>query len=105
MDICLSRSPERPVLPAPARSGRSCRVLGVRPRPRGPRLPVAGRLGQLDRDRAGGVAAGGGGTGERCGGRLYLSPHTVNTRLRYVFAELGVPDRVALAAVVSRSIK
>jgi DNA-binding CsgD family transcriptional regulator len=36
---------------------------------------------------------------------LYISPHTVNTRLRHVVAELGVPDRVALAAVVSRSIK
>jgi len=27
------------------------------------------------------------------------SPHTVNTDLRDVFAELGVPNRVALAAV------
>jgi DNA-binding CsgD family transcriptional regulator len=29
----------------------------------------------------------------------------VNTHLRHVFAELDVPDRTALAAVVSRSIK
>jgi DNA-binding CsgD family transcriptional regulator len=37
--------------------------------------------------------------------RLYSSPHTVNTHLRHVFAKLGVPDRVALAAVAHYSIK
>jgi len=37
--------------------------------------------------------------------RLYISPHTVNTHLRHVFAKLGVPNRVALAAVVHHSIK
>jgi Bacterial regulatory proteins, luxR family len=36
--------------------------------------------------------------------RLYVSPHTVNTRLRHVFAKPGVPNRVALAAVhITRS--
>jgi DNA-binding CsgD family transcriptional regulator len=37
--------------------------------------------------------------------RLSISPHIVNTHLRHVFAKLGVPNRVALAAVVHHSIK
>ena len=37
--------------------------------------------------------------------RLYISPHTVNTHLRHVFAKLGVSNRVALAAVVHHSIE
>lgn len=37
--------------------------------------------------------------------RMYISPHTVNTHLRHVFAKLGVSNRVALAAEVHRSIK
>ena len=36
--------------------------------------------------------------------RLYISPDTVNIHLRHVFAELGVPNRVALAAVAHHSI-
>lgn len=37
--------------------------------------------------------------------RLYISPHTVNTHLRHVFGKVGVSNRVALAAVVHRSIE
>jgi len=37
--------------------------------------------------------------------RLYISPHTVNTHLRHVFAKPGISNRVALAAVVYHSIK
>jgi DNA-binding CsgD family transcriptional regulator len=38
-------------------------------------------------------------------GRLYISPHTVNTCLRHVFAKPGVSNRVAHAAVAHHSIK
>jgi DNA-binding CsgD family transcriptional regulator len=41
----------------------------------------------------------------RRGQALYISPHTVNTHLRQVFAKLGVPNRVALAAKVHHSIE
>ncbi len=37
--------------------------------------------------------------------RLYISPHTVNTHLRHVFAKLGAPNRVALTAVAHHSIE
>ena len=37
--------------------------------------------------------------------RLSIWPHPVSTRLRHVPARLGVPDRVALAAVVNHSIR
>jgi len=37
--------------------------------------------------------------------RRPISPRTVNTRLRHVFAKLGVPGRVVLAAVVLHSIE
>jgi DNA-binding CsgD family transcriptional regulator len=37
--------------------------------------------------------------------RMYISPHTVNTHLRHVYAKLGVANRVELAAVVHRSIE
>jgi monoamine oxidase len=43
------------------------------PGPRKPQAPASGRLGEPDRDRAGGVAAGGRGTDERCRGQACRS--------------------------------
>jgi DNA-binding CsgD family transcriptional regulator len=37
--------------------------------------------------------------------RQYISPHTVKTDLRHVFAKLGVSNRVALSAVVYDAIE
>ena len=37
--------------------------------------------------------------------RMYISPHTVNTHLRHVYAKLSVSNRVGLAAVVHHSIE
>jgi len=36
---------------------------------------------------------------------LHISTHTVNTHLRHVFAELGVSNQAALAAVVHHLIE
>jgi Bacterial regulatory proteins, luxR family len=48
---------------------------------------------------------GGRGTGNGAVARRLYIPPTVNTHLRRVFAKLGMPDRVALAAVAHHSIK
>ena len=40
-------------------------------------------------------------TNKEVAARLYLSPHTVNTHLRHVFAKLGVANRAGLASVLA----
>ena len=65
------------------------------------------RPAEPHRDRAGGIAAGSrgltnGGVARRLH-RLACTPRA--PRLRHVFAKLGVPNRVALAAVAHHSIK
>ncbi|MGE5287137.1 MAG: helix-turn-helix transcriptional regulator [Micromonosporaceae bacterium] len=82
------------------------RALGVRPGPRGPRQRPAGGWESLTAtERAVSLLVTEGLTNGAVARRLYISPHTVNTHLRHVFAKLGVTNRVALAAAVHHSIK
>jgi len=82
------------------------RALGVRPAPRGPRRRPAGGWQSLTAtERAVSLLVAEGLTNGAVARQLYISPHTVNTHLRHVFAKLGVSNRVALAAVVHHSIE
>jgi DNA-binding CsgD family transcriptional regulator/tetratricopeptide (TPR) repeat protein len=82
------------------------RALGVRPGPRGPRhRPTGGWESLTATERAVSLLVAEGLTNGAVARRLYISPHTVNTHLRHVFAKLSVPNRVALAAVVHHSIE
>jgi DNA-binding CsgD family transcriptional regulator/tetratricopeptide (TPR) repeat protein len=82
------------------------RALGVRTGPRGPRdRPAGGWESLTGTERAVSLLVAEGLTNRAVARRLYISPHTVNTHLRHVFAKLGVPNRVALAAVVHHSIE
>jgi DNA-binding CsgD family transcriptional regulator/tetratricopeptide (TPR) repeat protein len=82
------------------------RALGVRPGPRGPRHRPAGGWESLTAtERAVSLLVAEGLTNGAVARRLYISPHTVNTHLRHVFAKLSVPNRVALATVVHHSIE
>jgi DNA-binding CsgD family transcriptional regulator len=82
------------------------RVLGVRPGSRGPRRRPAGGWESLTAtEQAVSLLVAQGLTNGAVARRLYISPHTVNTHLRHVFAKLGVSNRVALAAAVHHSIK
>jgi DNA-binding CsgD family transcriptional regulator len=82
------------------------RALDVRPAPRGPRhRPADGWQSLTATEQAVSLLVAEGLTNGAVARRLYISPHTVNTHLRHVFAKLGVSNRVALAAVVHHSIK
>jgi DNA-binding CsgD family transcriptional regulator len=75
----------------------------VRPAPRGPRdRPTHGWESLTPTERAVSRAVAEGLTNGEVARRLYMSPHTVNTHLRHVFAKLDVSNRVALAAAVYR---
>jgi DNA-binding CsgD family transcriptional regulator len=82
------------------------RALGVRPGPRGPRgRPATGWESLTTTERAVSLLVAEGLTNGAVARHLYISPHTVNTHLRHVFAKLGVANRVALAAVAHHSIE
>lgn len=82
------------------------RSLGARPGPRGSRRrPASGWQSLTTTEQAVSRLVAEGLTNGAVARRLYISPHTVNTHLRHIFAKLGVPNRVALAAVVHHSIE
>jgi DNA-binding CsgD family transcriptional regulator len=82
------------------------RTLGVRPSPRGSRHRPAGGWESLTKtERAVSLLVAEGLTNGAVARRLYVSPHTVNTHLRHVFAKLGLSNRVALATEVHHSIE
>jgi DNA-binding CsgD family transcriptional regulator/tetratricopeptide (TPR) repeat protein len=89
-----------------ARVRAQLRALGIRPGPRGPRQrPARGWESLTATERTVSQLVAEGLTNGAVARRLYISPHTVNTHLRHVFAKLGVSNRVALAAVVHHSIE
>jgi DNA-binding CsgD family transcriptional regulator len=82
------------------------RTLGVRPGSRGTRQrPTSGWESLTATEQKVSLLVAEGLTNGAVARRLYMSPHTVNSHLRHVFAKLDVPNRVALAASVPRSIK
>jgi DNA-binding CsgD family transcriptional regulator len=82
------------------------RAIGVRAGARGSRQrPTHGWESLTSTERAISRLVAEGLTNGAVARRLYISPHTVNTHLRHVFAKLDVSNRVALAAVVHRSIE
>jgi DNA-binding CsgD family transcriptional regulator len=82
------------------------RAIGARPAPRGSRArPSHGWESLTGTEKAVSRLVAEGLTNGAVARRLYMSPHTVNTHLRHVFAKLDVSNRVALAAVVHRSIE
>jgi DNA-binding CsgD family transcriptional regulator len=85
------------------RTRAALRKLGVRPGQRGARTRGWESLTATERSVS--VLVAEGLTNGAVARRLYISPHTVNTHLRHVFAKLGVTNRVALAREVHRSIE
>jgi DNA-binding CsgD family transcriptional regulator len=82
------------------------RTLGVHPGPRGNRhRPTSGWESLTSTEKAVSRLVAEGLTNGAVARQLYISPHTVNTHLRHVFSKLGVPNRVALAALVPHSIE
>jgi DNA-binding CsgD family transcriptional regulator len=82
------------------------RALGLAPAPRGTRRrPTTGWESLTSTEKAVSRLVAEGLTNGAVARQLYISPHTVNTHLRHVFAKLGVPNRVALAALVHHSIE
>ncbi len=82
------------------------RTLGIHPGPRGKRhRPTSGWESLTATEKAVSRLVAEGLTNGAVARQLYISPHTVNTHLRHVFAKLDVPNRVALAALVHHSIE
>ena len=90
----------------PGHAGCELRTLGVHPGARGSRhRPAEGWESLTATEREVSLLVAEGLTNGAVARRLYISPHTVNTHLRHVFAKLDVPNRVALAVVVHHAIE
>jgi DNA-binding CsgD family transcriptional regulator len=82
------------------------RSVGVPPGVRGSRhRPAEGWESLTSTERTVSLLVAEGLTNGAVARRMYISPHTVNTHLRHVYAKLGVSNRVGLAAVVHHSIE
>lgn len=82
------------------------RDLGLHPAPRGPRRQAERGWDSLTAtEQAVSRLVAEGLTNNAVARQLYISPHTVNTHLRHVFAKLGVTNRVELTGVVLHSIE
>ncbi|HEX6055032.1 MAG TPA: LuxR C-terminal-related transcriptional regulator, partial [Intrasporangium sp.] len=82
------------------------RDVGVHSAPRGPRRrPASGWESLTATERAISLLVTQGLTNGAVAKQMYISPYTVNTHLRHIFSKLAVPNRVALATVVSHSIE
>jgi DNA-binding CsgD family transcriptional regulator len=83
-----------------ARVRRLLRARGVRPPASGPRsAPEWPELTESEFAVVSLVAQGT--TNREVAERLYLSPYTVNSHLRHVFAKLGIRSRVELARLAA----
>lgn len=81
------------------------RGLGIHAGARGPRRrPVHGWASLTATERSVSLLVSEGLTNRAVAKCLHISPHTVNTHLRHVFAKLSVSNRAALASVVVHSI-
>jgi DNA-binding CsgD family transcriptional regulator/tetratricopeptide (TPR) repeat protein len=86
-----------------ARVGAALRHLGVRQGTRGQRRASTGWSSLTPSERIVSELVSEGLTNREIGGRLHISPHTVNTHLRHVFRKLSVSTRAELAGKVARS--
>jgi DNA-binding CsgD family transcriptional regulator len=75
------------------------RALGVRHRSKSPERPVKGWEALTDSEREVGRLVASGLTNAQTGDRLFVSPHTVDTHLRHIFAKLDINSRVQLTRV------
>lgn len=81
------------------------RRLGVRLGTDGARQrPVSGWESLTPTERSVSILVAEGLTNAAVARRLYISPYTVNTHLRHIFAKLGVSNRVELATVTNHAI-
>jgi DNA-binding CsgD family transcriptional regulator len=77
------------------------RELGIRRRVATEEKPATGWAAMTKSELAVAQLVAGGLTNREVAERLYISPHTVNTHLRQVFAKLGVKSRVDLTRLAT----